>query len=201
MLFAKFTAMYTETTQQLAYTTMAISQNELKSDRARHIQLQIMSIMRQRETNLIPQLKVKLGKIAKQVQGTKHKMRYIWELIIQGNINEVESVVQRACTAVDECEADFLRLLREFPNSRFVARSYARFLRDVVADHAEHKVWVQNAASLQRGISVTKDQSQLLGLKAFPMMPKALDIQHSAIQQTQILVGGDVVTLNLEADD
>jgi len=86
-----------------------------------------MSTMRQRETNLIPQQKAKLDKVAKQVQGTKHKMRYIQELIVQGNIKEIEYAVQHACSTVDDCEADSLRPLREFPSSRFVARSYARF--------------------------------------------------------------------------
>lgn len=200
LLFAKFTAIYPEETQQLNWISMGMAQNHLKGSLAKHTQQQISSIMKQRETNLIPELKTKLDKIAKQVAGTKHKIRYIWDLIIQGNISELESVISRAYVAIEVCEAEFLHLLRQFPNSRFVARSYARFLRDVVADHAAHKVWAQNVTMLQRGIPVVPDQAHELGLRAFPLLPKTIG-QQMQVQQTQGMITDDTLTQDIEADD
>ena len=201
MIFAKFSAIYPEMTQQLAYISIGMTQNKLTGALAKHTNQQIQSVMRQRETNLMPQLKSKLDKISKQVQGTKHKVRYIWDLIIQGNIKEIESVVERAYAAIDTCETEFLHLLRQFPNSRFVARAYARFLRDVVADHAGHKVWAQNVSLLQRGIAVAADQSHELGMRAFPLLPKTLDMTLAGQQQTTQIMTEDTLTQEIEAED
>ena len=200
LIFAKFTAIYPELTQQLSYVSMGMIQNHLKGSLSKQIHQQIQSVMRQRETNLIQQLKSKLDKVGKQVQGTKHKIRYIWDLVIQGNVKEIETVIDRAYVAIDLCEAEFLHLLRQFPNSRFVARSYARFLRDVVADHAGHKVWAQNVSLLQRGLAVTADQCHERGLAAFPALPKTLDANLGAQQQTQVMTE-DTLTQEIEADD
>ena len=200
LLFAKMTAIYPEETQQLNWISLGMAQNHLKGSLAKHTMQQIGSIIKQRETNLIPELKTKIDKISKEVQATKHKVRYIWDLIIQGNIKELEVVIARAYNAIDHCEADFLHLIRQFPNSRFVARSYARFLRDVVADHAGHKVWAQNVSLLQRGISVFPDKAHELGLRAFPLLPKALDA-HVAVQATQGMVTDDTLTQDIEGDD
>ena len=200
LIFAKFSAIYPELTQQLSYVSMGMIQNHLKGSLSKQIQQQIQSVMRQRETNLIQQLKSKLDKVGKQVQGTKHKIRYIWDLVIQGNVKEIESVIDRAYVAIDLCEAEFLHLLRQFPNSRFVARSYARFLRDVVADHAGHKVWAQNVSLLQRGLAVTADQCHERGLAAFPALPKTLEQNLGGQQQTQVMTE-DTLTQEIEADD
>lgn len=81
--FAKFIAIYPAETQQLDWVAVSIVQNKLKGSLAKHTLQQINTIIRQREANLIPELKTKLDKIAKQVQATKHKVRYIWDLIIQ----------------------------------------------------------------------------------------------------------------------
>ena len=201
LLFAKFTAIYPEETQQLSYISVGIQQNRLKGSLAKHTQQQINSIMRQRETNLLPELKSKLDKIGKHVQGTKHKVRYIWDLILQGNVKELESVVDRAYHSIDHAEAEFLHLLRQFPNSRFVARAYARFLRDVIADHAGHKTWAQNVAALTRGMSIAPDLAHDLGIRAFPHLPQTLDVSAIANNQTQNFMTDDTLTQDIDTDD
>ena len=60
LIFAKFTAIYPELKQQLSYVSMGLIQNHLKGSLSKQIQQQIQSVMRQRETNLIQQLKSKL---------------------------------------------------------------------------------------------------------------------------------------------
>ena len=201
LLFAKFTAIYPEATQQLVFILMGISQNHLKGALAKHTQQQIQSILRQRETNLITELKSKIDKIGKQVQATKHKVRYIWDLIIQGNVKDIETVINRAFASIDATEAEFQHLIRQFPNSRFVARSYARFLRDVVADHAGHKVWAQNVSMLQRGISIHPDKAHDLGVRAFPNIPTIIDNKLSSNNQPTGMITEDTLTQDIEGDD
>ena len=198
--FAKFTAIYPEETQQLDWISVSMFQNKLKGSLAKHTLQQIQTIIRQRETNLIPELKSKLDKVGKQVQATKHKVRYIWDLIIQGNVYELESVVHKAYIAIENCEAEFQHLLRMFPNSRFVARAYSRFLRDVVADYAAHNQWQQNVTLLQRGLSVVPDQTHDLGLRAFPLLPKSIE---NAVNGNvpQGLITDDTLTQEIEVDE
>ena len=198
--FSKFTAIYPEETQQLDWISVSIIQNKLKGSLAKHTLQQIQTIIRQRETNLVPELKSKLDKVGKQVQATKHKVRYIWDLIIQGNVHELESVVHRAYTAIENCEAEFQHLLRMFPNSRFVARAYSRFLRDVVADYAAHNQWQQNVTLLQRGVSVISDQTHDLGIRAFPLLPKTIENSGNG-QVPQGLITDDTLTQEIEVDE
>ncbi|EAY04508.1 Adenylate and Guanylate cyclase catalytic domain containing protein [Trichomonas vaginalis G3] len=198
--FSKFIAIYPAETQQLDWVANNIMQNKLKGSLAKHTLQQIQTIIRQREANLIPELKSKLDKIGKQVQATKHKVRYIWDLIIQGNVHELESVVHRAYIAIDNCEAEFQHLIRMFPNSRFVARSYSRFLRDVVADFAEYNKWKQNVMLLQRGVSVIPDQTHEFGLRAFPLLPQVIDYSEDDQMNANILTE-NTLTQEIEPED
>jgi len=199
-VFAKFAAIYPEETQLLEWISMGMGQNHLKGSLSKNTRHQIITIMRQREINLIPELKSKLDKQGKQIQATKHKVRYFWDLIIQGNIRDLESAVSRAYKSIEKTESDFQHLLRQFPNSRFVARAYARFLRDVVADHAGHKRWAQNVLLMQRGISVIRDQSRTFGVFAFPLLPKNTEAKTQA-QPTPNLITDDTLTQDIDNDD
>jgi hypothetical protein len=138
-------------------------------------------------------MKRELDKIARDLQTTKHKVRYIWDFILQGNIKVLEAVITSAYHAIEHNEAEFLHLIGEFPNSRFVARGYCRFLRDIVADQGAHKQWEQNAVALQRGQRVVPDQAQTLGLRAFPFLPCGLE-HAMTVQQTQGMVMDDTLT-------
>ena len=160
-LFAKFTAIYPECTNQPDWIAITMMQNHVKGRLAKATLGQIKSVTRQRETNLIQSLKIKLNSISKKVQNAKHRVRYVWDLIIQGNVHELEGGILRAASIVEECETEFHHMLRIYPNSRFVARSYSMFLRDVIGDYDEHMKWQQNIANLQRGISLFPDQAHV----------------------------------------
>ena len=201
LLFAKFTAIFPEEQQQMAFISMGLIQNKCKGSLAKHTMQQIQSIMKQRETNLVPDLKSKLDKVGKQVQAAKHKVRYTWDLVLQGNIKDLETVLANAHKAINNCEAEFTHFLGQFPNNRFVARAYARFLRDVVADHAGHKLWAQNVSMLLRGINVKEDQAHSLGIRAFPALPKFTSAALAQVHTTQMGITDDTLTQDIEMDE
>ena len=200
ILFAKFTAIYPEQVQQLSYIQIQMLQNRVKGSEAKHTISQIMAIMKQREANLIPDLKSRLDKVGKTIQATKAKLRYIWDLVLQGNVSELESVVGRASTAVKNSEKELIHLLHIFPNNRFVARAYARFLRDVMADFAAHKIWSQNVTLLQRGCPINQDQAHMFGIRAFPLLPNQLEVA-SGGQQITMQSTDDTLTSDIELDE
>jgi hypothetical protein len=100
---------------------------------------------------------------------------------------------------IEHNEAEFLHLIGEFPNSRFVARAYCRFLSDIVADHSAYKQWEQNAVALQGGQRVVPDQAQTLGLRAFPFLPRGSE-HAMTVQQMQRIVTDDPLTHDIDAD-
>ncbi|OHT15047.1 Adenylate and Guanylate cyclase catalytic domain containing protein [Tritrichomonas foetus] len=200
-IYTKFLSIYPEMNQQLACITIGLLQNKVKGSTAKYIMQKIRVLMRQREMNLVPELKVKLDKINKQVQAAKHKVRYIWDLIIQGNIAEMSGIVDRAAESIKLVEREFQHLLHQYPNSRFVARSYARFLRDVAADHAAHKIWAGNVSILQRGALINEDYSHRLGMIAFPNLPAYLDENMMAAQNTTGLMTDETITQDIEGEE
>ena len=197
-LYAKFSAIYPEVTQQLDWIAISMIQNKLKGSFAKNCIQQIRTIEKQREVSLVQSLKVKLDRLQKQVQSTKHKVRYIWDLIIQGNYLELENVSLSAKQSVDSCLADFQHLLRMYPNSRFVARLYARFMKDILGDYEEYKIWQQHITNLQRGVSIFPDQANTFGIYVFPSLPRKLSAEY---QNSTGLITDDTLTQEIELDE
>ena len=175
--FAKFIAMYPEETQTLSWIFHNVKSLKISGAYGRCIKEQTSGIISQREPNLSAELKTKLNTISKELHTTKHKLRNVWDVVIQGNIGEVEISSKRALYAMKETDADFKHLLRQYPNNRFVTRAYSRFLLEIMADHAESLKMIENTHNLQRGITVNKDQTHELGLTVFKNLPEKLKNQ------------------------
>ncbi|OHT04623.1 hypothetical protein TRFO_27831 [Tritrichomonas foetus] len=200
LLFAKFMAIYPEQTQQLSYITIGMMQNKMKGNFAKHTMQQIGAAVKQRETNLIPELKTKIDRIGRKVSSNKAKIRYIWDLVLQGNVQELEPIIGRAYTSIIDTNIAFTHLIHMYPNNRFVARAYARFVRDVVADHEKHAELSSKVTNLQRGIQVEPDLYHDLGMYAFPNLPKQLE-SAKQISHQQGNITEDTLTQEIDGDD
>ncbi|OHS97131.1 Adenylate and Guanylate cyclase catalytic domain containing protein [Tritrichomonas foetus] len=169
--YAKFVAIYPEETQTLWWIFRNIISNKIKGSAARTVKEQSMSIAREREPNLSPDLKNKLNSVTKHLSSTKHKLRHVWDLAIQGNISDMEAATKRAIREIEQSDAELLHILRQFPNNRFVTRQYARFCRELKADQAGYIEMIEKTRQLQRGLSVNKDMAHELGLATFQNLP------------------------------
>jgi len=204
--FAKFIAIYPEENQTLAWIFNSVVSQKLKGNAARSIKLQSISIAYARETNLTPTLKLKLNTISRQIQSSKHKLRYVWDVVIQGNTNEVENATKRFFEAIEKNEADFSHLMIQFPNNRFVSRAYHRFLHELLADYDRAKTIIEKTKKLSRGIIVSSDKAHEQGLNAFPNLPSALGIsknsEHIQQQASEISYNGQSdIEFDLEEKD
>lgn len=170
-VFARFVSIYPEDNQTLAMLFHQVVSTKMKGMTCRTIKEQTMSITRQREANLSPNLKLKLNALQKRMQGTKHKLRHVWDLAIQGNIGEMEAGIKRAYTELDKNDSEFKHIFREFPNNRFVTRAYARFCKELTANHLEYTEYMEKSRLLQKGFLVSPDLTHELGMKAFPCLP------------------------------
>jgi len=174
--FAKYVIMYPEENQTLGWIYNSVVSLKLKGSVARAIKMELMMMTREREFNMCPLLKNKLNAIMKHVQGTKHKLRHVWDVAIQGNIGEIEPATKRAAAAIEKNDSDFKQLFFQFPNNRFVTRAYSRFLYEIKADIPGSIEMSEKTKKLQRGILVSPDNAHELGMRAFPLLPSELNI-------------------------
>ncbi|OHT00859.1 hypothetical protein TRFO_32377 [Tritrichomonas foetus] len=169
--FAKFTAIYPEETQKLEWIYITVRSAKIRGSTIQTIKEQSRAITRQRETALSNDLKMRISKLTRDVNSTKHKLRHVWDSVLQGNVSEVEDATKRVAVAIKHNSIDFQRLLRQFPNNRFVTRPYARFLIEIVGDNVQAADVLEKTRLLQRGICVNADQTHVFGMNAFPNLP------------------------------
>jgi hypothetical protein len=155
LVYAKFAAIYPEDASLLSYLLGNIVSLDATSRISSVIIAQGEIVQMQQDASLSVQLKRRLAQIQKDIAATKRKLRSIWDLVIQGNIKEMENSVQNAYEAARQSGNDFRRLISQYPNNRFVGRSYVRFLNEITADYAELKAWHEKLRLLQRGILAT----------------------------------------------
>ena len=182
-IYAKFCAIYPEETQTLAWIFRSIVTNKVKGLAARTVKLQSLSIGRQREANLSPDLKTKLNSITKHTTQAKHRLRNVWDMAIQGNITDMEVATKRAIKSIRSSDGSMMHIIRLFPNNRFVTRQYARFCKELLADYETCADMIEKSRMLQRNINVNKDQTHEYGIIAFPMLPEKLGKSDLVISQ------------------
>lgn len=191
ILFAKFVAIYPEETRTLLWIFNKFSTLEFKDRISKNIGVEILSLFRNRESNLSPDVKKKLVSVSKKVTSSKLKLRHILELIIQGNIQDLDNACAGALQSMEDSETEYLYLLRTYPSCRFVARSYSRFKYDVCADHEEYKKWDEKFKQLQSENHFNDDMANKFGISQFPLIPfvfnngSSIDISQSLILEDE----------------
>jgi len=201
VLFAKFVAIYVEENQTLGWILHQMISHRLKGAVAKHVMTEIVLLMRTRESNISPELKKKIGKITKKVQMTRHKLRHIWDLVIQGNLGDMGNFINKTYYSIEETKADYNHLLRQYPNSRFVIRSYARFLYDIIADQEMFKEWAEKAKLMQRGIQVHPDQAHELGLALFSNIPLSIEKRVENVNLSQAPIESESQLIDIDTED
>ncbi|KAK8892771.1 hypothetical protein M9Y10_030013 [Tritrichomonas musculus] len=175
LVYAKFVAIYPEETSTLRYVYKNIAKNKYNGLSVRCIEEQAKTILKQRETEMTSQLKNRLNLLKKQTQFTKHKLEHVWDVVILGNINEIEIATKRALASINQSDADIKRLLVEYPNNRFVTHFYSNFLNEIIGDHGLSLEFHEKTKLLLPGTINVNDQTHLLGLKMFPNLPNSIN--------------------------
>ncbi|OHT13413.1 Adenylate and Guanylate cyclase catalytic domain containing protein [Tritrichomonas foetus] len=196
VVYAKFVAIYPNESNLLTFITFSINTKKGVVGNAKLIASQAETILMHRESALSPHLKNRLGKTVRHLQNAKTKIRHIWDLVIQGNVKEMEGAISNAYDAVNNSRNDYNFLISQYPNNRFVARAYARFLVDIDGDYVAFNEWAEKVKLLQRGSQVNSDQTQLLGLHTFPSLPE--NMVESANASNLIESESIIVEIDLE---
>ncbi|EAY18689.1 Adenylate and Guanylate cyclase catalytic domain containing protein [Trichomonas vaginalis G3] len=182
VLYAKFATIYPEETMKIGWIQHQMMSLHIKGATSKHIQEEIITIIRTREINISAELKKKLNRLNKKVQLVKNKLRHIWDLVIQGNTGDMDTYITLTYNSIEDTLAEYNHIMRQYPNSRFVARSYARFMLEVLADHEKFNEWAEKSKLLQRGITVKPDHAHELGVYYFPNLPQKLEVGENQVQ-------------------
>ena len=198
MVFAKFCAIYPEENSRLEWIRKTMLGRKLTGSLAKLTIEQIRNVLGRRENNLSPVLKRKLSGISKKVGHAKQKLRSIWDLVIQGNIKEMEINVKKAYNQVEVCDTEYAHVLTMYPNNRFLARSYARYQKEVKADFAMFLEWRDKVYMLQRGVQVQPDAAHELGIQAFPMLPASITL---ATKQSNTIADSELMSTEVDIEE
>jgi len=186
LTYAKFASIYPDESQTLDWIRKQIVVHRFKGSECKLSVLQIMSILRQRETNLSPYLKRKINSVTKLINQCKQRMRNIWDTVIQSNIGEMESVISKSHNSMKKTEIELNHLLIQYPNNRFVAKLYYIFIKEIKADMMESCTWNENIKLLKKGLMIVPDISHEFGLKTFPNIPPFCKGSNRVLSQSDI---------------
>ncbi|EAX88598.1 Adenylate and Guanylate cyclase catalytic domain containing protein [Trichomonas vaginalis G3] len=191
-LYAKFAAIYPEMNSQLMFIA-----NNMRSTRSNHEQIgyyitNIGQITKTRELCFTTEIKQKISKLSKNFDKSKNRLRYIWDLVLQGNLAEMDKAVKQAHESIKRFEIEVNQLTMLYPNNKYVIRQYVKFLAELKVDFANAKVWKDNVKFLNSGICVNKDILHELGHIAFPAIPDT--IASSFTQNKQNETPNDTLT-------
>ncbi|EAY08484.1 hypothetical protein TVAG_145640 [Trichomonas vaginalis G3] len=198
-LYAKFVAIYPESGPILAFIAQNVASLKSKDTLADIILNSTSYVIKTRETKFTPQLKNRISKLSKHFMKTKNRLRNIWDLVLQDNINEMSNAIKRTQENVSECEVEIAHLTQQYPNNRFVFRQYLMFIQDIKGDPIAAKTARENLIKLQRGIPIIDDTVHELGIQAYPNMPTAC-VDSSGLTK-QITESESLEELNFTEED
>jgi hypothetical protein len=125
-------------------------------------------------------LKVRLRSFSKLVAASKHRLRQVWDLAIQGNLVEMEEATKRAIES-DNQYGSSIRHIFHFPNNRFVTREYSRFAAELLAARTLSTEMVEKSRLLRRDIPVSAH--------TFPNSPEHTQLDRQDVVQELISLG------------
>ena len=120
------------------------------------------------ESGFTSELRNNMNAIKKQYRSTKHKLGHLWDVVIRGNLSEIENSTKHALQAMNETNMNFNHLLHDFQNNRNVTHFYACFLKEIMADRELFEEMNRRTRLLRPGSPIMFDQMHEYGIKMFP---------------------------------
>ena len=135
------------------------------------IKKEAIVVINYRDFSLNPSLQYKLSNLLHKSEISKQKLRRVWDIVIKGDIFDIEQSSKKAFESINSLEKDYLQLMKTFPNNYYVTRPFSRFLLDLKSDYNESKKISERTLLLQRGILKSNDIAYNLGLNTFKGLP------------------------------
>jgi hypothetical protein len=135
---------------------------------------EIETLFERRDSHFSQIVERRLADVNNYTLKAKNKIRHVWDLIIQGNIAEMEGAISEAIGSVQEAEKEFRQLLRQFPMNKFVLKIYAIFQLEVCVNHQYYYELLEQVKLIESGQNFFANEANLVGLHMFPNLPPRL---------------------------
>lgn len=179
IMYARYAAIYPDETPTLQITARHLISLKHGSLEMKHCIFQIHSILQHRDSSMSTSIKKNLNKINQKTEKARGQIRYLWECIMRGNIEEIEGLSSHLKNLEEEIVRDYSQLCLVYPNNPYVAHAYSSFLREILNDEQRAVEMNQIYQSLRQGRRTREERCYYFAQHAFPTLPT--EDQHSAL--------------------
>jgi len=183
ILYSKFASIYSEESKTLRDAATRLFAIKTHCIEVKHLLFQVHSLLQQRERGLSRQLKKSISKVQEKSERCRGQIRYIWECVIRGSINEVEGLTADLRTKEEEVTREFNQLCLVYPNNPYVANAYAQFLAEIACRQNEALEYFRVYRQLRSGSRTRKERSYFFAVSEIPTLPS--EEQHSEITRKE----------------
>ena len=178
-IFARYAAIYSDETTTLKLAGSRAMLHKKHNLELKRVLFEVFAVLQQREASMSPIIKKSIYKISAKIDRTRGQIRYLWECIIRGNLEELEGLAVHLKDAQAEIVRDYNQLCLIYPNNPYVAQSYAVFLSGIANDEqgaAEMRFTYQ---MLRLGKRTRVERCYFFASRFLPKLPT--DEQHSTM--------------------
>ncbi|OHS99617.1 Adenylate and Guanylate cyclase catalytic domain containing protein [Tritrichomonas foetus] len=184
IIHAKYSAIYPDETVNLKLSLMKTILIKKGSLEMKNIIFQQFSLLQQREVSLSTTVKRLLKKTSGKVDKVRNQIRYFWECIIKGNLDELETISKKLKSDQEEIERDYNQLCIIYPNNPYVAQAYSLYLREIANNDEQAEFQEYNYRMLRQGKRISSERCYFYASREFPNLPT--EEQHNSMTKTEI---------------
>ena len=201
LIFVRYAAIYPDETPTLHLAGRHLMNMKHGSLEIKHCIFQLHSILQQRESSMSVSIKKSLGKTKQKVEKARGQIRYLWECIMRGNVQEIEGLSTRLKDLEEEINRDYSQLCLVYPNNPYVANAYSSFLREIANDEAAASEFANIYHMLRLGKRIREERCLFYASKHFPNLPT--EVQHEALKRgtDEKAIGSDVKVVEHSAHE
>lgn len=200
-IFARYAAIYSDETTTLKLAGSRVMANKKHNLELKRVLFDIFSVLQQREAAMSATIKKSIYKINAKIDKTRGQIRYLWECIIRGNLEELEGLAVHLKSAQAEIVRDYNQLCLIYPNNPYVAQSYASFLSGIANDEQGAAEMRYTYQMLRMGKRTRVERCYFFASRFLPRLPS--DEQHSTMTRGEmhnvVKLPGEQSVLNQQA--
>jgi hypothetical protein len=185
ILYARYAAIYSDETRNLQEAASRLE--EIKRGRLdrKHLLFAITATLHQRESHMSATIKRSLKKSKAKVEHIRSELRYLWECIIRGRIDELEGLTVDLRRAQGEITREYNQLCLIYPNNPYVARAYSSFLYQIANDEDAGDRMMYNSRQLRLGKRTRIERTYFFASRLFASLPSGEKHSELAAVQSQ----------------
>jgi len=163
-IFARYAAIYPKETKMLHFAGEKVYHQKHGSFEFKFLLFQITSGIQQRDNSMSAHIQKSLTKIQKSIDKVRNQVRYFWECLIRGNLEEIDDLVQKIRVLERDIILDFNHLSLVYPSNPFIAKAFSRYLSEIIQDEDQAQEQYQIFKILRTGSRIRTERYFFYGM-------------------------------------